>query len=95
MRCVQGLSLWRNSSIDVSHEILKGYQKGNHEEVINEVAAGNYYSTLYISFVCVFSQYIEGTKTIRPLTYTWFVPVFTYAISGSFSIFLSVSFISI
>ncbi|KAL0790213.1 hypothetical protein Bca101_006459 [Brassica carinata] len=39
VRCVQGLSLWRNSSIDVSHEILKGYQKGNHEEVINEVAA--------------------------------------------------------
>ena len=40
-------------------------------------------------------QYIEGTKTIRPLTYIWFVSVFTYAISDSFSIFLSVSFISI
>ncbi|CAH8334395.1 unnamed protein product [Eruca vesicaria subsp. sativa] len=35
VRCVQGLSLWRNNSIDVSHEILKGY----HEDVINDVAA--------------------------------------------------------
>ncbi|KAG2329701.1 hypothetical protein Bca52824_000881 [Brassica carinata] len=34
VRCVQGFSLWRNSSIDVSNEILKGYQKGNHENVI-------------------------------------------------------------
>ncbi|KAF8046380.1 hypothetical protein N665_3755s0001 [Sinapis alba] len=39
VRCVKGLSLWRNSSIDVSHEILKGYQIGNHEEVINDIAA--------------------------------------------------------
>ncbi|ESQ45796.1 hypothetical protein EUTSA_v10010112mg [Eutrema salsugineum] len=39
VRCVQGLSLWRNNSIDFNHEILKGYQKGNREEIINEVAA--------------------------------------------------------
>ncbi|VVB04503.1 unnamed protein product [Arabis nemorensis] len=39
VRCVQGLSLWRNKSIEVNHEIFKGYQKGNHEEVINEVTA--------------------------------------------------------
>ncbi|KAF8081610.1 hypothetical protein N665_0874s0004 [Sinapis alba] len=39
VRCVKGLSLWLNSSLDVSHEILKGYQKGNHEEVINDIAA--------------------------------------------------------
>ncbi|CAN7099404.1 unnamed protein product [Brassica rapa subsp. narinosa] len=39
VRCAQGLSIWRNNSIDVSHEILKRYQKGNHEDVINEVPA--------------------------------------------------------
>ncbi|CAH2064992.1 unnamed protein product [Thlaspi arvense] len=37
VRCVQGLSLWRNKSIN--HEILKRYQKGNHKEIINEVTA--------------------------------------------------------
>ena len=62
VRCVQGLSLWRNNSIDVTHDILKRYQKGNHEEVINEVAAGNYYSTMYISFVSVFYSIYRGNE---------------------------------
>ncbi|KFK39851.1 hypothetical protein AALP_AA3G296400 [Arabis alpina] len=39
VRCVQGLSLWRNNSIEVNHEIFKGYQKGSHEEIINEATA--------------------------------------------------------
>ncbi|CAE6075408.1 unnamed protein product [Arabidopsis arenosa] len=39
VRCVQGLSLWRNNSVEVNDEIFKGYHKENHEEIINEVAA--------------------------------------------------------
>lgn len=40
MRCVQGLTLWRNSSKEVNHEIFKGYQKGNSDGMISEIAAG-------------------------------------------------------
>ncbi|CAD5325146.1 unnamed protein product [Arabidopsis thaliana] len=39
VRCVQGLNLWRNNSVEVNDEIFKGYRQGNHEEIINEVAA--------------------------------------------------------
>ncbi|CAL9247258.1 unnamed protein product [Arabidopsis halleri] len=39
MRCVQGLNLWRNSSIEVNHEIFKGYEKGNSDGKISEVVA--------------------------------------------------------
>jgi len=47
VRCVQGLNLWRNNSVEVNDEIFKGYRQGNHEEIINEVAAG-YYTSLII-----------------------------------------------
>ncbi|XP_010503385.1 PREDICTED: ABC transporter A family member 6-like isoform X1 [Camelina sativa] len=39
VRCVQGLSLWRNNSIEVNDEIFKRYLQGNHEEIVNEVAS--------------------------------------------------------
>ncbi|KAL1210262.1 ABC transporter A family member 6 [Cardamine amara subsp. amara] len=39
VRCVEGLNLWRNNSIEVNNEIFKGYHKENHKEIINEVAA--------------------------------------------------------
>ncbi|KAG7633623.1 ABC transporter-like [Arabidopsis suecica] len=39
VRCVEGLNLWRNNSIEISNEIFKGYRQGNLEEIINEVAA--------------------------------------------------------
>ncbi|VVB04502.1 unnamed protein product [Arabis nemorensis] len=47
VRCVQRLSLWRNNSIEVNHEIFKGYQKGNHEDIINEVTAVSDSISLY------------------------------------------------
>jgi len=52
VRCVQGLNLWRNNSLEVNDEIFKGFRKENHEEIINEVAAG--YPLLHLSFVSVF-----------------------------------------
>ncbi|CAN8278112.1 unnamed protein product [Cochlearia groenlandica] len=39
MRCVQGLNLWRNNSQDINNEIFKGYQKGNSNGTISEIAA--------------------------------------------------------
>ncbi|VVB17385.1 unnamed protein product [Arabis nemorensis] len=39
MRCVQGLNLWKNSSKEINNEIFKGYQKGNSDKAINEIAA--------------------------------------------------------
>uniref|UniRef100_A0A803N329 ABC transporter domain-containing protein n=1 Tax=Chenopodium quinoa TaxID=63459 RepID=A0A803N329_CHEQI len=36
VECAQGLSLWRNSSSDINHELYKGYRKGNPERKINE-----------------------------------------------------------
>lgn len=48
VRCVKGLSLWRNNSIEINNEIFKGYRQGNHEEIINEVVAG--YSTSLINY---------------------------------------------
>ncbi|XP_020879673.1 ABC transporter A family member 4 isoform X1 [Arabidopsis lyrata subsp. lyrata] len=39
VRCVQGLNLWRNNSVEVNDEIFKGYRQGNPEKIINEVAA--------------------------------------------------------
>uniref|UniRef100_A0A1J3I5I7 ABC transporter A family member 7 n=1 Tax=Noccaea caerulescens TaxID=107243 RepID=A0A1J3I5I7_NOCCA len=39
LRCVQGLNLWRNTSVEVNDEIFKGYRKGNPEGKVNEIAA--------------------------------------------------------
>ncbi|XP_019100203.1 PREDICTED: ABC transporter A family member 4-like isoform X2 [Camelina sativa] len=39
VRCVQGLVIWRNNSVEVNDEIFKGYRQGNPEEIINEVVA--------------------------------------------------------
>ncbi|XP_019102277.1 PREDICTED: ABC transporter A family member 4-like isoform X2 [Camelina sativa] len=39
VRCVQGLVLWRNNSVEVNDEIFKVYRQGNPEEIINEVVA--------------------------------------------------------
>ncbi|KAL0847392.1 hypothetical protein Bca101_020638 [Brassica carinata] len=38
-RCVQGLNLWRNNSMEINKEIFKGYQQENHEESIDEIVA--------------------------------------------------------
>ncbi|CAA7031236.1 unnamed protein product [Microthlaspi erraticum] len=35
VRCVQGLTPWRNNSTEVNDEIFKGYLQGNQEENIN------------------------------------------------------------
>ncbi|KAL1210258.1 ABC transporter A family member 3 [Cardamine amara subsp. amara] len=40
MRCVQGLNLWRNSSIEVNDELFKGYQKGNSNGMVHEIVSG-------------------------------------------------------
>ncbi|KAF5734705.1 ABC transporter A family member 7 [Tripterygium wilfordii] len=37
--CVQGLHLWRNSSLEVNDQLYKGYRKGNQERKINEILA--------------------------------------------------------
>ncbi|CAA7031238.1 unnamed protein product [Microthlaspi erraticum] len=39
MRCVQGLNLWRNNSREINHEIFRGYEKGNSDGMVNEIAA--------------------------------------------------------
>ncbi|KAK6123286.1 hypothetical protein DH2020_042963 [Rehmannia glutinosa] len=39
VRCVQGLHLWRNSSLEINDELYKGYRKGNSQEKINEIVA--------------------------------------------------------
>ncbi|KAK1611123.1 hypothetical protein QYE76_034796 [Lolium multiflorum] len=38
IKCVQGLPLWRNSSITINEETFKGYRKGKIGEGISEVA---------------------------------------------------------
>lgn len=40
VQCVQGFSLWRNSSSEINDELYKGYRKGNPERKINEIVAG-------------------------------------------------------
>ncbi|KAG7606931.1 AAA+ ATPase domain [Arabidopsis thaliana x Arabidopsis arenosa] len=37
--CLQGLSLWRNNSVEVNDELFKGNWKGNPERMTNEIAA--------------------------------------------------------
>uniref|UniRef100_A0A5B7AZN9 ABC transporter domain-containing protein n=1 Tax=Davidia involucrata TaxID=16924 RepID=A0A5B7AZN9_DAVIN len=37
--CVQGLSLWRNTSSEINDELRKGYSGGNSEGKINEIIA--------------------------------------------------------
>ncbi|KAG7951590.1 hypothetical protein I3843_12G015600 [Carya illinoinensis] len=39
VQCVQGFSLWRNSSSEINDELYKGYRKGNPERKINEIVA--------------------------------------------------------
>jgi hypothetical protein len=39
MRCVQGLNLWRNNSIEVNLELFEGYHKGKSDGMINEIVA--------------------------------------------------------
>ncbi|RZC79896.1 hypothetical protein C5167_042471 [Papaver somniferum] len=37
VKCVQGLGLWRNSSLLVNDELFKGYAEGNSENEANEI----------------------------------------------------------
>uniref|UniRef100_A0A1D1XY01 ABC transporter A family member 7 n=1 Tax=Anthurium amnicola TaxID=1678845 RepID=A0A1D1XY01_9ARAE len=37
VKCVQGLSLWRNSSLAVNDELYKGFRQSNTERKINEI----------------------------------------------------------
>ncbi|KAI9181186.1 hypothetical protein LWI28_012282 [Acer negundo] len=39
LKCVQGLTLWSNSSSEINDELYKGYRKGNPEGKINEIVA--------------------------------------------------------
>ncbi|ESQ31764.1 hypothetical protein EUTSA_v10003645mg [Eutrema salsugineum] len=39
VKCVQGLCLWRNTSVEVNDELFKGSWKGNPERMTNEIAA--------------------------------------------------------
>ncbi|KAK3195225.1 hypothetical protein Dsin_026535 [Dipteronia sinensis] len=39
LKCVQGLTLRRNSSSEINDELYKGYRKGNPEGKINEIVA--------------------------------------------------------
>ncbi|CAN8251968.1 unnamed protein product [Cochlearia groenlandica] len=39
VKCVQGLCLWRNTSVEVNDEIFKGSWRGNHARMTNEIAA--------------------------------------------------------
>ncbi|KAF8088887.1 hypothetical protein N665_0527s0007 [Sinapis alba] len=39
VKCVQGLSLWRNNSADVNNELFKGSYRGNPAGITNEIAA--------------------------------------------------------
>ncbi|XP_051123223.1 ABC transporter A family member 7-like isoform X3 [Andrographis paniculata] len=39
LRCVRGLTLWRNSSSAINNELFKGYRTGNPKEKINEIVA--------------------------------------------------------
>ncbi|CAE6253659.1 unnamed protein product [Arabidopsis arenosa] len=39
VNCVQGLSLWRNNSVEVNDELFKSSWKGNPERMTNEIAA--------------------------------------------------------
>ncbi|KFK27924.1 hypothetical protein AALP_AA8G447700 [Arabis alpina] len=39
VKCVQGLSLWRNSSVEVNDELFKGNWRGNTEKMTNEISA--------------------------------------------------------
>ena len=41
VKCVQGLPLWRDNTSVINDELFKGYRKGNTDEKINEVVAGN------------------------------------------------------
>jgi len=45
--CLQGLSLWRNNSVEVNDELFKGNWKGNPERMTNEIAAGLFHFLLY------------------------------------------------
>lgn len=40
VKCIQGLSLWRNSPSEINDQLLKGYFNGTGEEKINEIVAG-------------------------------------------------------
>ncbi|CAH2043965.1 unnamed protein product [Thlaspi arvense] len=39
VKCVQGLSLWRNTSAAINDELFKGSWRGNPERLTNEIAA--------------------------------------------------------
>ncbi|XP_031488370.1 ABC transporter A family member 7-like [Nymphaea colorata] len=39
VKCVKGLNLWRNNSLDINAELCKGYRKGNTKKETNEFVA--------------------------------------------------------
>ncbi|KAL6970757.1 hypothetical protein U1Q18_030447 [Sarracenia purpurea var. burkii] len=39
IKCLQALSLWRNSSSEINDELFKGYMNGNSEGKVNEIVA--------------------------------------------------------
>lgn len=50
VKCVQGLCLWRNNSIEVNDELFKGSWRGNSAGMTNEIAAGLLSSAFFFSF---------------------------------------------
>jgi len=58
VKCVQGLCLWRNNSVEVNDELFKGSWRGNPAGMPNEIVAGLLKSSI--------SLYILGGYVIMP-----------------------------
>ncbi|XP_039117389.1 ABC transporter A family member 7-like [Dioscorea cayenensis subsp. rotundata] len=72
VKCVQGLSLWRDSSSAVNYELFKGYQQGNTEKKINSiVTAYDFLNTNVTNFnvsIWYNSTYHDSTAVaLKPL----------------------------
>ncbi|KAF3781959.1 hypothetical protein EJ110_NYTH21079 [Nymphaea thermarum] len=46
VKCVKGLNLWRNNSLDINAELFKGYRKGNMKKETNQFVAGLHHELL-------------------------------------------------
>lgn len=66
VKCVQGLCLWRNNSIEVNDELFKGSWRGNSAGMTNEIAAGLLSSAF---FFFLFPGYPMGLKVYGVQTY--------------------------
>ncbi|KAE9601964.1 putative molybdate-transporting ATPase [Lupinus albus] len=69
IKCAQVLSLWRNNSHEINHQLYKGYRRGNKKRLTNEIAAAfdllNSNSNRFVVNVWYNSTY-GGSKLISP-----------------------------